>query len=176
MDEAELLALFQDHRAGLAGAVRSVLGPAADPSEVLQESFARVLVAHRERRIRTDPLGFVFVVAMNCARDVRRRMDRRARDHSDEDPMELPSTEAPPDARLQQVELVERARTAIEHLDDAEKEVFVLRVSGGLSFEAVAQALSIPLGTAKTRMRSALSRLRRELAPLEPESDAGGRP
>lgn len=173
MNETDLLALFQDHRAGLTGAVRAILGRHADPAEVLQESFARVLVAHRERRIRTDVLGFVFVVALNCARDLRRRSDRRARDHSDEDPMDLPSPEAPPDARMQRDELVERARGAIEHLDESEKEVFVLRVSGGLSFEAVAQALSIPLGTAKTRMRSALMRLRRELAPLHPEHDAG---
>jgi RNA polymerase sigma factor (sigma-70 family) len=171
MNEAALLALFQDHRAGLAGAVRSVLGNAADHAEVLQEAFTRALVAARAGRIRADPVGFVFVVAMNCARDVRRRADRRSRDRSDEDPMELPSPDAPPDARMQRDELVARARLAIARLDDPEKEVFVLRVSGGLSFEAVADSLSIPLGTAKTRMRAALSRLRRELgaAPFGPD-------
>lgn len=85
--------------------------------------------------------------------------------------MELPSPDAPPDARMQRDELVARARLAIARLDDPEKEVFVLRVSGGLSFEAVADSLSIPLGTAKTRMRAALSRLRRELgaAPFGPD-------
>jgi DNA-directed RNA polymerase specialized sigma24 family protein len=51
-------------------------------------------------------------------------------------------------------------------LSDVEQQVFLLRVSGELSFEAVANALAIPLGTAKTRMRSALQKLRQKLGTV----------
>ena len=53
-------------------------------------------------------------------------------------------------------------------LEDDVKEVFLLRVSGELTFEAIAEALGIPVGTAKTRMRTALRRLRSHLAHLAP--------
>ena len=45
---------------------------------------------------------------------------------------------------------------------------FLLRTSAGLSFEAAAQELGIPVGTAKTRMRSALLHLRGALAAFAP--------
>ncbi|MCP5042805.1 MAG: RNA polymerase sigma factor SigE, partial [bacterium] len=40
--------------------------------------------------------------------------------------------------------------------------------SGELTFEATAEALDIPVGTAKSRMRSALAKLRRDLSAFAP--------
>ena len=77
--------------------------------------------------------------------------------------MELQSKEPAPAAGLERDEALAAARHAIHELEPKEREVFLLRTSAELSFQDTAEALSIPIGTAKTRMRAALARLRRSL-------------
>jgi RNA polymerase sigma-70 factor (ECF subfamily) len=78
-----------------------------------------------------------------------------------------------PRAQLERREALTAARSAIHALSEPEKEVFLLRTSGGLTFEAAAEALGIPVGTAKTRMRAALGRLRAALAAHAPATQDG---
>lgn len=54
----------------------------------------------------------------------------------------------------------ERVREAIEALTPIQREALELAFFGGLTHVEVAERLEIPLGTAKTRIRSALLRLR----------------
>jgi RNA polymerase sigma-70 factor (ECF subfamily) len=54
----------------------------------------------------------------------------------------------------------ERVRAAIEELTPAQREALELAFFGGLTHVEVSEKLGIPLGTAKTRIRSALLRLR----------------
>ena len=44
-----------------------------------------------------------------------------------------------------------------------EQEIFLLRQNGEMTYEAIADAVAIPIGTVKTRMRSALRQLRESL-------------
>ncbi len=171
----ELPALFQNHRSGLAGAVRGVLGPAAETGELLQEAFLRAWRALQRGFEPRDPVAWMFVITLNLAKDQRRQRSRRRPSHPLEevDPMQLRSTESPPDASALQQEALVAARRAIHSLRDAEKEVFLLRVSAGLSFDAIGSALGIPVGTAKTRMRTALARLRGELGSFGPTPQHG---
>jgi RNA polymerase sigma-70 factor (ECF subfamily) len=55
-------------------------------------------------------------------------------------------------------------RVALRKLRCEEQEVFLLRQNGGMSYEEIAEAVGIPLGTVKTRMRLAITRLREALA------------
>src|SRR5215467_12692654 len=162
--EPSLEGLFQAHRRGLAGAVRSVLGSGSEIAEILQEAFLRCWRSWQKDPRPQDPVAWIFVVTWNVAVDARRRQHRRpaAAALHEVIPMQ-PSTDTAPPQALERQEDLHRAQAAIERLADPEKQVFLLRVSGGLSFAAVASALAIPEGTAKTRMRSALQRLRRAL-------------
>jgi RNA polymerase sigma-70 factor (ECF subfamily) len=45
-----------------------------------------------------------------------------------------------------------------------EKEVFLLRQNGDLTYDQIAEARGSPVGTVKTQMRSALQKLRRQFA------------
>jgi RNA polymerase sigma-70 factor (ECF subfamily) len=74
-----------------------------------------------------------------------------------------PTMHPSPTRTLEQQEAVARAQTAVASLSDPEQQVFLLRVSGELPFDAIAATLAIPIGTAKTRMRSALHKLRQKL-------------
>jgi RNA polymerase sigma-70 factor (ECF subfamily) len=170
--EPELTALFRDHADGLAGAVRGVLGPRADVAEVLQESFLGAWRAVRKGHHPRDPVAWVFVLTLNKARDQRRREVRRPRalDLDEVQAVKLTTHEPEPATRLAHAESLAAAKAAIYGLAEREKEVFLLRVSGGLSFGAIADALGIPVGTAKTCMRSALRELRGSLRAFAPES------
>ena len=55
---------------------------------------------------------------------------------------------------------------AIRSIPDEQRVVFLLREVGGLPFSDIAAEVSIPLNTAKSRMRYALINLRRVLAEL----------
>ena len=169
-----LEALFLEHARGLSGAIRSILGGNADVREVLQQAFLQALRWERRGRRAGDAVAWIFVLTMNVARDHLRRERRRA--HAlpvqEVDPMELAMTgadSAGPHPRLEHAEWLAAARRGIERLRDPEKEVFLLRVSAGRSFSAIAATLAIPEGTAKTRMRSALQSLRRQLRAFAPE-------
>jgi len=142
-----------------------VLGTRADVAEVVHDALAKAWEAQSRGVCPRDLLGWLFVIALNVARDHRRRGLRRACTLSLEDiPLvDHPVTLKSPTAALEQDETLGAARAAIHALPEAEREVFLLRTSAELTFAAIAQALEIPVGTAKTRMRSALRKLRAAL-------------
>lgn len=57
-------------------------------------------------------------------------------------------------------------RSAVETLPSAQQQAVRLAFFGGYTHEQVAAELQVPLGTAKTRIRSGLQKLRLSLAPL----------
>ncbi len=158
--------------------MRGILGPGADVQEVLQEAFLRVWKARDGRLEVRDPVAWIFVVTMNLAKDLRRRRQRREAHVPvvEVDPVELKTSRQEPLGELERGEWLQAARSAIVQLADPEKEVFVLRTSGGRTFAAIAESLGIPVGTAKTRMRSALRHLRERLAAFAPELPSGFEP
>ena len=56
-------------------------------------------------------------------------------------------------------------RTAIQELDYALREVIVMRDIQGLSYEELAQALELPLGTVKSRLFRARAALKDRISP-----------
>ncbi|GAA4429572.1 hypothetical protein GCM10023155_21190 [Bremerella cremea] len=102
---------------------------------------------------------------MNTGRDMRMTAWRRKRQALGDEQQAVPSNEATPAFHAQRSEQMEHLRIAVSELRDEEREVFLLRQNGDLTYEAIAETLSIPLGTVKTRMRMALTHLRQYLAP-----------
>jgi RNA polymerase sigma-70 factor, ECF subfamily len=172
-DDPPLMELFQAHRQGLAGAVRSVMGRTADVTELLQEAFLKCWQGWQRGTRPDDPVAWIFVVTWNVAVDARRRRQRQpTHENLHEDTMPIAVDQPPPSHALEQREAVARAQAAVAGLSDPEQQVFLLRVAGELTFDGVAASLGIPVGTAKTRMRSALQKLRLALGvvPHAPHS------
>ena len=72
---------------------------------------------------------------------------------------------AAPTETLEEQESLQQLRDALMHLRPEEKEVFLLRQNGELTYEQIAELHSRPVGTVKTQMRSALQKLRKVLNP-----------
>ena len=71
----------------------------------------------------------------------------------------------PPTQSLEEQESLQQLRDALMQLRPEEKEVFLLRQNGELTYEQIAELHSRPVGTVKTQMRSALQKLRKVLNP-----------
>ena len=61
----------------------------------------------------------------------------------------------------------ELVRRALDDLDADKRRAIALAFFGGLTHAEVSQRLGLPLGTVKTRIRSAMQQLRDALSPLE---------
>ena len=77
---------------------------------------------------------------------------------------EMASPEGGPDEQAEQAYTAWRVHRALEELNPNEREVIELAYWSGLSQSEVAERLSLPLGTVKTRTRSGLARLATRLA------------
>jgi RNA polymerase sigma-70 factor (ECF subfamily) len=162
--EPFLAELFQTHRSGLAGAVRSVLGPSTNVTEVLQDAFLKCWRAWQQGTRPNDPVAWMFVITWNAATDARRARQRRSNhEQIDEERTVSTTTQTSPSHALEQREAVAEAQAAVAKLREDDQQVFLLRVAGELSYAGIAVALAIPVGTAKTRMRRALQELRSAL-------------
>ena len=79
-------------------------------------------------------------------------------------------TGEPPDAALERGETARAVRASLGTLPEPQRRAVMLAFFGGLSHGDVAAVLGIPLGTAKTRIRAGLHRLRDALRPYAPEA------
>ena len=79
----------------------------------------------------------------------------------------IAAPESPLGRTLEDQETVSRLRDAITELRQDEKEVFLLRQNGDLTYEQIAEIRRTPVGTVKTQMRAALIKLRKILVPAE---------
>ena len=173
---------FQALRDRLVGTSYYVLGHRDDANEAVQEAFVRCWrargrvrgVVNDEHGAVTDLDAWIFTVVLNTSKDLRRRRRvRRAEALPTEETMHPVSPEPGPVAVAERRDALARIRALIHTLPDAEREVFLLRQNGDLTFEAIAATLGAPVGTVKTRMRAALRRLREA---LEPRSRLEGSP
>jgi RNA polymerase sigma-70 factor (ECF subfamily) len=83
------------------------------------------------------------------------------------EPLHYVADEEPgPDERAIQVERDHLVQSALAALPPKERQAVSLAFLGNLTHQEVAATLNLPLGTAKTRIRSGLEKMRLHLAPL----------
>jgi RNA polymerase sigma-70 factor (ECF subfamily) len=76
-----------------------------------------------------------------------------------------PDSSGGPTRLLERKEVKDAIERAISELDDEAREIVVLRDIAGESYEAVSEALGLPLGTVKSRLHRARLELRRKMSP-----------
>ena len=158
-DHAAFEALYKRYSRSVLGLALRRLGDRGRAEDALQETFTaiwRAAKTYKPERGKAAP--WLFAVARNSISD----RGRARREPPAEAPDE-PSLEAGPDERAEQSWLSWRVHGALETLPAHERELIELAYWSGLSQSEIAALVGIPLGTVKTRTRSALARLADEL-------------
>jgi RNA polymerase sigma-70 factor (ECF subfamily) len=146
----------------LSALARRFLSDESDAEEVVADVLWQ---AWRDAKTFDAARGSVSVWLVTLARS--RAIDRlRANRARKPPPGEQPGLEPVPDPAvdLHQVQRARLVRTALAGLDSNERAALQLAYFSDLSQSEVAEKLGIPLGTVKTRMRSALMKLRETLS------------
>jgi len=151
--DAAALGEFYDRYAGLVnGLALRILRNPAEAEDVVQEVFVQVWrQAERFDPARGSPEAWLCTIARTRALDrLRRRASRR------EDPADAaPGASAPP-----RTEEALAVRKALEGLSADQRHALELAYYEGLTHTEIAARLGEPLGTVKTRIRTAMIRLR----------------
>ena len=159
-----LLRTFTELRDELVSTLWFMLGNRDDAQDIAQEVFLRCWRAQDGLPEIRDLRAWIFRVGLNAAKDLRRSAwRRRVKPLLGEDIMQLADGTAPPQL-VEDAESLTRIRQALLQLRPEEKEVFLLRQNGDLTYEQIAQMRNCPIGTIKTQMRTALEKLRKVLA------------
>lgn len=151
-----------------------MLGSDAAAQDLVQDTFVKLWrSADRYDRSRGKLETWVLLMARSLAIDaIRRRvLEVRTLEHVDR-PTEA-DQEPGPDDRAATIDLTDRARQAMSSLPPEQRAALELAYLGGKTSAEISDLEGIPVGTAKTRIRAALLRLR-ELLAADIESTRGG--
>lgn len=178
-DERALASLYDRHAPALLGFVLRIVREHADAEAVLMATF---LQAWRSAAGFDDSRGSVLawlaIIARSRALDVARstkRRELREQATADEvDPIGAAEEAAPVDplAGVEQQERRQAIDAALATLPTSQRQVIELAFFEGLTHVEIAERLTEPLGTVKTRIRQGMLRLRDLLAPLAHEGVA----
>ncbi len=158
---------FNAMRDELLSTLMYVLGNRDDAQDAAQDAFLKCWKHRHETEAVTNLRAWIFRVGLNTAKDLQRSAwNRKVKPMAAEELM-LATREPAPGSALEDSEAVERLRAAIVSLRPDEKEVFLLRQNGDLTYEQIAEVRNAPVGTVKTQMRAALIKLRRVLNPTD---------
>jgi RNA polymerase sigma-70 factor, ECF subfamily len=156
----ELYARFAPRIYGL-GMV--MLGNPAQAEDLVQDTFVKLwrnAAAYDPARGSVDT--WVLLIARSLAIDLIRRRVLELRILSKQDEPDV-SPEPGPEDRAETRDLADRARRAMASLSPGQRAALELAYFGGKTSSEVAELEGIPVGTAKTRIRTALIRLREAL-------------
>jgi RNA polymerase sigma-70 factor, ECF subfamily len=147
--------LYRRYARPVLGLALRRLGDRGRAEDALQDAFAAIWRSARSYDPRRGEGGaWLYTVARNAVVDGVRRKP--------EPPMLAPdeaSGENGPPEQAEAAWLAWRVHGALAHLPEHERPVIELAYWGGLSQSEISEFLDVPLGTVKTRTRSALARL-----------------
>jgi RNA polymerase sigma-70 factor, ECF subfamily len=180
-DESAFLEIMSRHQSRIFAAAMSLLHNHADAEEITQDTFVR---AHRGlSRFRGDSslATWLHRIAVNLARNRYWYFFRRCRhatlslDASLGDESEsrfsdlLSAPDADPSQENSRNEFIEAVEASMEKLEPSHRRILMMRSVLDQSYEDIASALGINVGTVKSRIARARERLRRRLAEECPD-------
>jgi RNA polymerase sigma-70 factor (ECF subfamily) len=165
--DPEAFAEFYDrHAAAVFGLLTRLLPQRGDAEDVLQETFCQVWrQANRYDGARACPRGWLLMLARSRALDHLRRQRPAGDIAGVGEPFQVTDATQP----AQRNEAAELIRAALSQLPEEQRSALSLAFYDGLSYRQVADRQAVQLGTAKTRIRLALARLRSLLNALHDE-------
>ncbi len=178
-DRPAFARLVDRHRVSVYNLTLRIVGNREDAEEAAQDVFVR---AYRSLdRFRGDArfATWLYRIAVNVSLSSVRRSRRdlsttslsEPEDDDDGLPMQIPDTSANPAERFEQAEFREQVRNLVSSLPPIYSAVISMYHIQSLSYDEIAEALELPIGTVKARLFRARAALRNLVfRSMEPDS------
>jgi RNA polymerase sigma-70 factor (ECF subfamily) len=143
------------------GLARSVLGDSTQAEDIAQEALIRAWRnAGSFEAGRGSVSSWLLTITRNLAIDALRKKKAVPADPTAALFLDLPEHRAEPSDAATVFDETGRVRDALRLLPDEQRRALLLAAFYGLSAREISEAESIPLGTAKSRIRSSLRKVR----------------
>ena len=166
--------LVRRYERELYGYLRRYLGDDDLADDVFQNTFVQVFLKIQQYEPGRAARPWLYAIATNQAIDALRKKNRRADRRADaavtaDDEGEprplfelIPSPDVGPPDQADRAEQRELVRAAVERLPDLLRQVVLLAYFQGMKYRDIADTLEIPVGTVKSRLHAALTKLTEE--------------
>jgi RNA polymerase sigma-70 factor, ECF subfamily len=161
----EELVITYQHR--VFGVALRMLRNRSEAEEIAQEVFLRVHRAVEDFRGEAKLSTWLYAITSRLCLNRLASGERRMAREGDES-LERLRADADPAAHVERVELEAALQRAITELPDERRIVVVLCDFEGLSYEEIAAALNLPLGTVRSRLHRARTDLKEKLERFLP--------
>jgi RNA polymerase sigma-70 factor (ECF subfamily) len=161
--DEELVRAFNEIRGELVSTLYFQLGNLHDAQDAVQDAFLKCWRLRDTLPEIRNMRAWIFRVGLNSAKDLQRNAFRRRARPLSLAKVPLEAESSSPERSVEERETQERLRKALLGLRADEKEVFLLRQNGSLTYEEIAELRQSPVGTVKTQMRAAIAKLRQVL-------------
>src|SRR3712207_1265886 len=166
-DPVQFQQAYDEYGRGVYAAALRILGNPAQAQDVVQDVFLRVWRRPRSFDERRGELGaYLRLMARSRALDLWREGQAAGR-ASDRLKLAVEVAEERVDDRpgdaVERDASREAVRDALRRLPESQREALVLAYWGGLTADQIARRADVPLGTARSRIRLGLTKLREDL-------------
>ena len=160
--------LVASHQHRVFGVALRMLGSAAEAEEVAQEAFIRAHRSLGEFRGDAKLSTWLYTIVSRLCLNRLASGDRRAVRQGEEVLLRVADEGGGPEVRAERGELEGALHRAIAELPEERRVVIVLRDLEGLSYEEIALALGLELGTVRSRLHRARMDLKDKLERFLP--------
>jgi RNA polymerase sigma-70 factor (ECF subfamily) len=179
-DEAAFREIVNRYKNGLYSFLRQFLNHQDMVEDTFQETFLQLFTS-RDSFDTSRPLRpWLFTIAANKAKDALRKQQRtaaipigsiaEAQEMSFDDVLNtLTSDSTMPYEDLQKSETASLVGQIITDMPENLREILILAYFNKFSYKQMAQILSIPIGTVKSRLHTAVGRFAKEWKSIGPE-------
>lgn len=172
-EEGAFREIVSRYKNGLYAFLRNFLNQADVIDDVFQETFLQLFTS-QESFDRSRPLRpWLYTIAANKAKDALRKMQRTAAipigTMTESDDMSfgdmlnvLGSEDERPFEGLERDETAANVRRVIANMPDNLREILILSYFNKFSYKQLSDVLSIPIGTVKSRLHTAVGRFAKD--------------
>ena len=165
-DRAAFDAIVAAHRLTVYRVARRILGSHEAADEAAQETFVRAWRSLGQFRGDARLGTWLVRIAVN----VSRTLLAARRPETDLDAAEqLADASESPEAAAERAESGSRVRRAVAALPPRQREVVVLKIFSGMTYDEVAAAMDLSVGAVKAHFHQAVHNLRRRMSALGAE-------
>ena len=168
-DGEAFAALLERHQGACFGLALRILGDREDAMDALQDSCVKAWRAIGE--MRGDAFGswMSSIVARTCLDRIRARRPTVALEDDEGRVVPLPDPHPGPETMALSRDRVRVIELGLSRLTPEHRAIILMRDLTGLSYDEIADALDLPIGTVRSRLARARTSLQAELLRQDPK-------